>query len=210
MVDDVAQLGKKARLWGKKKVDRESSILGNGKANSVQAADFIIPHENKYSTPPPPVYVELLSLDLSSTPEPVPATPLSEMVPTLTVERCTQCPELISYPAGLKFFVSIGGSKEEEYQYPLTYDVNFVTAHPCAPSQRVRVLRSPVSSPVASQIEGFGDKLSNNSKTSFRTGKFPTLSDRLCCIVPYVVGSNSAQDTLCINRTSLQSFICRN
>ncbi|KFG77494.1 hypothetical protein MANI_122627 [Metarhizium anisopliae] len=136
VADDIAQLGKKARLWGKKKVERESSILGNGKENSVQAADFIIPHENKYTTPPPTVYVELLSLVLTSSPEPVAATPLSEMVPTPTVEHCTKCPELISYPAGCKFFVSIGGSKEEEYQYPLTYDVNFVTAHPCAPSQR--------------------------------------------------------------------------
>ncbi|EXV00614.1 hypothetical protein X797_006331 [Metarhizium robertsii] len=173
VADDIAQLGKKARLWGKKKVERESSILGNGKENFVQAADFIIPHENNYTTPPPTVYVELLSLVLTSSPEPVAATPLSEMVPTPTVEHCTKCPELISYPAGCKFFVSIGGSKEEEYQYPLTYDVNFVTAHPCAPSQRVRVVRSPVSSPTIKQIDGLGDMMANNSRASFRTGKAP-------------------------------------
>ncbi|OAQ68492.1 helicase-like protein [Pochonia chlamydosporia 170] len=170
VAEDVSQLGKKARLWGKKKVERESSILGDGKENFVQASDFIIPHENKYPVPPPPVYVELLSLDLTSSPEPVPATPLSEMVPTPTVEHCTKCPELISYPAGLKFFVSIGGAKGEEYQYPLTYDVNFVTAHPCAPSQRVRVVKSPVSSPTASQIDGFGNGFGNNPRASFRTG----------------------------------------
>ncbi|KHN98829.1 uncharacterized protein MAM_03291 [Metarhizium album ARSEF 1941] len=169
--DDMAQLGKKARLWGKKKVERESSILGSGKENSVQAADFIIPHENKYTTPPPAVHVELLSLDLTSAPEAVPATPLSEMVPTPTVEHCTKYPELISYPAGCKFFVSIGGSKEEEYQYPLTYDVNFVTAHPCAPSQRVRVVRSPASSPTMQHVNGMGgSETAHSSRASFRTG----------------------------------------
>ncbi|KAK2598927.1 hypothetical protein QQS21_005605 [Conoideocrella luteorostrata] len=169
VAEDMAQLGKKARLWGKKKVERESSILGNGKENSVQAGDFIIPHENKYAKPPPAVYAELLSLDLNSSPEPVTATPLSEMVPTPTVEHCTKCPELISYPARLKFFVSIGGGREEEYECPLTYDVNFVTAHPCAPSQRVRVVKSP-GSPTIQKVDSVGDVLGNGGRPRFRTG----------------------------------------
>ncbi|QPH18820.1 hypothetical protein C2857_003920 [Epichloe festucae Fl1] len=171
IVEDMAQLGKKARLWGKKKVERESSILGNGngKDNLVQAGDFIIPHENKYATPPPSVYTELLSLDLNSTPEPVTATPLSEMVPTPTVEHCTKCPELTSYPARLKFFVSVDGGKEEEHEYPLTYDVNFVTAHPCAPSQRVRVVKSPAS-PTVQRPDSFGDVTGNGARPRFRTG----------------------------------------
>lgn len=174
IAEDMAQLGKKARLWGKKKVERESSILGNGngngKENLVQARDFIIPHENKYATPPPRVYTELLSLDLNSTPEPVTATPLSEMVPTPTVEHCTKCPELISYPARLKFFVSVDGGKEEEHEYPLTYDVNFVTAHPCAPSQRVRVVKSPAS-PTIQRSDSLGDVTGNGARPRFRTGK---------------------------------------
>ncbi|KAG5980326.1 hypothetical protein E4U55_004150 [Claviceps digitariae] len=171
VADDVAQLGKKARLWGKKKVERESSILGNGKENSVKAGDFIIPHENKYAIPPPKVYAELLSLDLNSTPESVTATPLSEMVATATVEHCTKCPELKSYPARLKFFVSIGGGKEEEYEYSLTYDVNFVTAHPCAPSQRVRVVKSPTSPTTVHQnADCSADVRSNGARSGFRTG----------------------------------------
>lgn len=170
MVDDMAQLGKKARLWGKKKVERDSSILGNGKENLVQARDFIIPHENKYAMSPPKVYAELLSLDLNSTPEPVTATPLSEMVATATVEHCTKCPELKSYPARLKFFVSIGGGKEEEHEFSLTYDVNFVTAHPCAPSQRVRVVKSPTSPAAAPSADCFADATSNIARSGFRTG----------------------------------------
>ncbi|KAG6200359.1 hypothetical protein E4U10_002675 [Claviceps purpurea] len=171
VADDMAQLGKKARLWGKKKVERESSILGNSKEGSVQAGDFIIPHENQYDTPPPKVYAELLSLDLNSPPEPVTATPLSEMVPTPTVEHCTKCPELKSYPARLKFFVSVGEGKEEEYQVALTYDVNFVTAHPCAPSQRVKVVKSPTSPTLAFQrADCPADASSNGSKSGFRTG----------------------------------------
>lgn len=115
--------------------------------------------------------MELLSLDLSSTPEPVPATPLSEMVPTSTNEHSTKSPHLVSYPANLKFFVSIGGQKEQEYTYQLTHDINFVTAHPCAPSQRVRVLKSPTS-PALQKIDVTGTVLdgNHNSHSTFRTG----------------------------------------
>lgn len=105
------------------------------------------------------------------------------MVPTPTVERCTKCPELVSYPARLNFFVSIGDKKGEEYQHPLTYDVNFVTAHPCAPSQRVKVVKSPVSSPIAKQIDGFGDVLANTPRASFRTGR---LSCSIRCTVSQI------------------------
>lgn len=172
VIEDTAQLGKKARLWGKKKIERESSILGNGKENLVQAADFIIPHENQYATPPPAVYAELLSLDLTSPPELVTATPLSELVPTPTVENCTKYPELTSYPARLKFFVTIGGGREEEIEYPLTHDVNFVTAHPCAPSQRVRVVKSAASPPMP-QSNGAGGALKNDTpRSGFRTGTY--------------------------------------
>ena len=171
ILEDIGALGRKARLWGKKKVERESSIFGNGKESNLQPSDFTIPHENIYASPPPMVYVELLSLDLSSTSSDfVPATPLSELVPTPTREHHSKAPEVVSHPAKIKFFVSLGAGMEEEVTYPLTYDINFVTAHPCAPSQRVRVLKSPAS-PTARKFEALGEILEQSSRPAFRTGK---------------------------------------
>jgi hypothetical protein len=39
-----------------------------------------------------------------------------------------------------------------EYTYSLAKDINFVTAHPCVPSQRVKIMKSP-SSPTIQQVD---------------------------------------------------------
>ncbi|KAM4065117.1 hypothetical protein HRG_004545 [Hirsutella rhossiliensis] len=170
VADDVAQLGKKARLWGKRKLERESSILGGAKEDSVLPADFIIPHENAYSTWPPGLVIKLLSLELSSPAESVPATPLSEIVATPVAETCGGAPEILSYPASAKFLVSVDGGSEEERTYRLAYDISFVTAHPCAPSHRVRMLKSPYS-PTVQKIDVWGsDSLGKGSRSAYMTG----------------------------------------
>lgn len=109
--------------------------------------DFVIPQEKAYSMPPPGVHVELLSLELTSPAESVPATPLAEMVATATAE-CCRAPEMLSYPASVRFLVSMDGRGGEEFTYPLAYDISFVTAHLCAPSHRVRMLKLPSSSTI--------------------------------------------------------------
>ncbi|KAK5994953.1 hypothetical protein PT974_03342 [Cladobotryum mycophilum] len=63
---DIAQVGRKARLWGKRGLERESSILGDGKEDLVLPTDFTIPHENNYDAPPPSVFIEFKALELSS------------------------------------------------------------------------------------------------------------------------------------------------
>ncbi|KAL3954852.1 hypothetical protein ACCO45_010415 [Purpureocillium lilacinum] len=109
VADDLAHLGKKARIW----------------------ADFIVPHETGYSASPPSVYVELLALELSAPAGAVPATPLAELIPTpSTTTDAGKAPEIISYPASIRFSVSVEGRDDEEVTYPLTYDISFVTAHP--------------------------------------------------------------------------------
>lgn len=173
--DDIAQLGKKARLWGKRRLERESCILGGAKEDSVLPADFIIPHENAYSAWPPGVFIKLLSLELSSPAESVPATPLSEMVATPFAEACGGAPEIVSYPASVRFLVSVDGASSEERTYELTYDISFVTAHPCAPSHRVRMLKSPCS-PTVQKIDVWGsDSLGKGSRSAYRTGRRPTV-----------------------------------
>jgi hypothetical protein len=143
---DASQTGKKARLWWKKRIERESSILGDASDNSAFAADFAIPYENVYTTPPPSVYVELKSLALSPPAGESVATPLSELTATPSLEL-GGAPELPTYPANVNFSVtsSEDEEKEEEHSFSLSYDVNFVTAHPCSPSHRVKLLKSPTS-----------------------------------------------------------------
>ncbi|KAH7316449.1 hypothetical protein B0I35DRAFT_354879 [Stachybotrys elegans] len=169
VAEDMANLGRKARLWGKKRVERDSSILGDGDENSVLPADFIIPHENVYGITPPAVFVELRSLELLSPATSVRPTPLSEITPT-PMTGATRAPELLTYPADLNFVVSLNGNTSTEYTFSLSYDISFVTAHPCAPSSRVRILSSP-SSPTIQQIDVSGsDMLGKTSRIEQRTG----------------------------------------
>lgn len=138
-------------------------------------ADFIIPHENSYPTRPPGVLIKLLSLELSSPAESVPGTPLSEMVATPVAETCGGAPEMLSYPASVKFLVSVDGASEEERTYPLTHGISFVTAHPCAPSHRVRMLKSPCS-PTVQKIDVWGsDSLGKASRSAYRMGRASTM-----------------------------------
>ncbi|KAF5017401.1 hypothetical protein F66182_10673 [Fusarium sp. NRRL 66182] len=150
VAEDKAHLGKKARLWAKKRVERESSILGDADEHSVFPADFIIPHENTYSTPPPLVNITLNSLELVA-----PAKSIQTTTFTKTTSATDKDPELLSHPANVSFAVSIDGFTAEHFTFSLSYDINFVTAHPCSPSHRVRFVKSP-SSPTIQQIDVSG------------------------------------------------------
>ncbi|UNI24154.1 hypothetical protein JDV02_009926 [Purpureocillium takamizusanense] len=176
VADDLAHLGKRARIWGKKRLERESSILGDAKEDSVLPADFIVPHETGYSAAPPSVHVELLALDLSAPAASVPATPLTELIPTpSTAAPAGKPPEMLSYPASLRFSVSVDGRDDEELVYPLTYDISFVTAHPCAPSHRVRMLKSP-SSPTIQKIDVSGSAMLQGSRSVNKMGECPVVA----------------------------------
>lgn len=168
-IDDLARLGKKARIWGKKRVERESYILGDGDESSVLPEDFIIPHENVYPSPPPTPFVELKHFKLLRAVDSVHPSPLSEFTATPMTES-SKAPDLPSHPAKLVFTISTNG-KREEVPFTLEYDISFVTAHPCSPSQRVRFVKSP-SSPTIQQIDVTGSKeLGKASRSVYRAGK---------------------------------------
>lgn len=160
-------------------MERESYILGNGNEEAISPADFIIPHESNYSPSPPGVIVELQSLELASpVAECVHPTPLHEIVAT-PIHENHRAPDLLSYPAKINFYVSIDGEKTETVTFSLLYDINFVTAHPCSPSSRVRVLKSP-SSPTLQQIDFTGSNaLGSGSRSMYRAGKSCTLVDNV-------------------------------
>ncbi|KAF4345968.1 hypothetical protein FBEOM_110 [Fusarium beomiforme] len=168
VAEDKAHLGKKARLWAKKRVERESSILGDADEYSVFPADFIIPHENSYSTPPPLISVTLRSLELLSPANSIQSTPFTKL--TSSTNANNKEPELLSFPANVNFAVSIDGFAAENFSFSLSYDINFVTAHPCSPSHRVRFIKSP-SSPTIQQIDVSGsDTFGQGSRPAHRTG----------------------------------------
>lgn len=170
----MAHLGKKARLWAKKRIEKESSILGDADEYSVLPADFIIPHENAYSTPPQLLSVRLQSLDLVAPANSIQSAPFTKQPQNAekTANSTTKDPELLSFPASVNFSVTIDGQiPAEDFSFSLAYDVNFVTAHPCAPSRGVRFLKSPTS-PTIQQIDVSGsDLLGKSARPAHRTGK---------------------------------------
>lgn len=168
--EDVARLGKKSRIWAKKKIERQSFIVGTSLDDAASAADFIIPHENTYDEMPPGVLIELLSLQLAPAAQSLHPTPLAEIIPTPTMEHFPDAPDLPSHPATLNFTVLIDGQTERTHKISLYYDVNFVTAHPCAPSHRVRFMKSP-SSPTIREVDASGtNTLGSGSRSVYRAG----------------------------------------
>lgn len=117
------------------------------------------------------MFVELQSLELDTpVAECVHPTPLAEIIAT-PIHENHRAPDLLSYPTKINFFVSIDGEKTETVTFSLLYDINFVTAHPCSPSSRVRVLKSP-SSPTLQQIDFTGSNvLGAGSRSMYRAGK---------------------------------------
>lgn len=175
-IDDLTKLGKKARIWGKKRIERESYILGDGDENNLSPADFIIPHEDAYTEPPSTAFVELKSLKLLRSVEAVHPSPLSEFTGTPMTES-SKAPDLPSYPAKLIFSLTVDGKRSEELALTLSYDISFVTAHPCSPSRRVRFVHKSPESPTIQQMDLTGSgKLGKGSRSAYRAGKNFVLS----------------------------------
>ncbi|KAH7037579.1 uncharacterized protein B0I36DRAFT_314365 [Microdochium trichocladiopsis] len=157
--DDMLKTGKRARIWGKKQIEKESDVIGDGDWSSILPKDFIVPSENVYPRPPPSnVRIELKSLDLAAPTMSVQPTPASEMAtPFSYATSITR--ELLTYPASITFTIMHDGAEEEaETNIPLANDVYFVTAHPCAPSSKVKLYRSPTSPTIQGvDVRGFDE-----------------------------------------------------
>lgn len=149
----MAKTGKKARLWGKVAIERESEVLGDADFSNVLPADFIIPHENNHPEPPPSnIRVALKSLDFDDSFGSVHSTPTFEQEMTPFSEH-TRYSEVQTYPASVSFTMTHDGFEgEKTMTLALSKDVYFVTAHPCAPSSYVKYFKSPTS-PTIQQID---------------------------------------------------------
>ncbi|KAK8099262.1 uncharacterized protein PG998_012503 [Apiospora kogelbergensis] len=169
--DDITRTGKKARLWGKTIVERESDVLGDADPSNVLPADFIIPHENHYAEPPPSnIRIELRSLDLLAPVDSAHSTPTTErdMTPFSDFSAVS---EIHTYPATTSFTMTHDLLEQgEDMDFSLAKDVYFVTAHPCVPSSRVKLLKSPTS-PTIQQVDVEGhDWNSKASSSAYITG----------------------------------------
>ncbi|KAK4124993.1 hypothetical protein N657DRAFT_679785 [Parathielavia appendiculata] len=164
--EDALQIDKKARLWGKKSVEKESSVLGDTDPTSVLPADFIIPFENIYrDNAPPTLDISLKTLNLLASADSVHTTPTDEygVNPMSDISRASSFPRIHTYAAAVTFTVTnIDSGEEKEYTYALAKDINFVTAHPCVPSQHVRIMKSP-SSPTIQQVDTSGNGVSGRA-----------------------------------------------
>ncbi|KAJ3953494.1 hypothetical protein N0V92_010037 [Colletotrichum tropicale] len=159
---DMKKTGRQARLWGKTHVERDSCVLGDADPSSVLPADFIIPYENNYSEPPPSLTIDFLSLNLSAPVDSVDTTPTEEFVTPLS--DVTRSSEIHTYPSSISFSVGSLGGESKEHNFALSNDIHFVTAHPCAPSSHVKVMRSP-SSPTIQQIDVDGTGIGGKSSS---------------------------------------------
>ncbi|KAI0405474.1 hypothetical protein F4802DRAFT_561931 [Xylaria palmicola] len=152
ILDDVTKIGKKARIWGKTSVERESSVLGDADLSDVLPADFIIPHEATYPNRPPcNIRIDLKSLNLrAATSSNSPPTSIEQTGSSVDTEKATK-PQ--TYTASMSFSMSHDTTDDDvDFDFPLINDVYFVTGHPCAASSYVKYLKSP-SSPTIHQID---------------------------------------------------------
>lgn len=163
--EDLKHTDRQARLWGKLAIERESSVLGASRDDdSILPADFVVPYENNYVVPPPTISVELKALNLTAASDSVHTTPTLEAATPLS-DITTQS-EIKNYTPTLTFDVTTWEDDEDQqYTFRVAKDVYFVTAHPCIPSQHVRILKSP-SSPTIQQIELSGNPIGGGAKPS--------------------------------------------
>ncbi|KFY27873.1 hypothetical protein V493_03254 [Pseudogymnoascus sp. VKM F-4281 (FW-2241)] len=129
-----------ARIWKKSTVERESHVLGDGDARTILPGDFTLPPADV----PDPVNLEvkLESLDLFTGLDSAESSPINEdgqgMEPT-------DQPNIRTYSAMLQFTIKPSEGPIKSMNFALTYDVQFVTAHPCVPSLHTRLIQSATS-----------------------------------------------------------------
>ncbi|KAI1335360.1 hypothetical protein F5Y15DRAFT_398406 [Xylariaceae sp. FL0016] len=164
--DDVTKVGRKARIWGKVAIEKESSVLGDADPSGVLPADFIIPHEATYAAKPPSnIRIELKSLNLFAPVDSVQTTPTVEKQFTPFSDEIS-VREINTYPASVAFIMSHDGLDQDvDLDVALSNDVNFVTAHPCVASSYVKYMKSPTS-PTIQQIDVGGHGFLGKSSSS--------------------------------------------
>ncbi|KAI1329947.1 hypothetical protein F5Y16DRAFT_364499, partial [Xylariaceae sp. FL0255] len=155
--DDTTKVGKRARIWGKTAVERDSKVLGDAEASDVLPADFIIPHEAAYSSRPPSnIRIEIKSVHLVGPTDSAHDSPILDRNFSPFSISSSKVNEIHTYPASIDFSMSYDGvNGDMDLNLSLSKDVYFITAHPCVASSFVKYLKSPTS-PTIHQIDVAG------------------------------------------------------
>lgn len=167
----MTKTGRKARIWGKTSIERESYVLGDADPSDILPADFIIPHEATYpNRPPSNIRIDLKSLDLHGQFSSGNSTPSIEGLEPSYASNTASSSRV--YAASVTFSMSHDATDQDiDLNISLQNDVYFVTAHPCAASSHVKYLKSP-SSPTIHQIDvGGRDFNGKPSSPAHITGK---------------------------------------
>jgi hypothetical protein len=131
-----------ARIWKKHIIEREGHVLGDGDASTILPGDFILPIDDVCDTGN--LEVTLESLELFAATDSIHDTPRDENPTPMTENtNITESLSITSYSAMMKFAVRLTGGDTKELAFNISYDVHFVTAHPCVPSHHTRILDSP-------------------------------------------------------------------
>ena len=173
VANDMKLINRRARIWGKSAIERESHVLGDADRESVLPADFVIPYEAVYKqVPPKHTQVELRRFALYSPSDPKRTAKKSEddsITPAARKDGDDTMDQAEPRLAEISFSVASEGYPEKTVTCSLAYDAYFTTAHPCVPSQRVKVVKSP-SSPTIQQIDVSGGGSPGRSNTVHATG----------------------------------------
>ena len=136
---DSTKKSSKPRLWQKTAVEHDSSVLGGAEQSTVLPGDFILPSD---SSTQPPLSVTFESLDLFATADSVHSKEEDLASP---MSNDSDVPKIQTYSTLMRFSTLAEGEDKKEVNVSLTYDVFFVTAHPCIPSAHAEILKTPTS-----------------------------------------------------------------
>jgi hypothetical protein len=128
-----------ARIWKKHIIEREGHVLGDGDQSTILPGDFTLPADDIIDREN--LEVTLESLQLS------PA--VDSIIDAATDGKSTPMSEAISsiknYSAKMTFIVISLDNGIKKLSFDISYDIQFVTAHPCIPSHYTSLLDSPTS-----------------------------------------------------------------
>lgn len=132
---------KTARIWKKQLVEKDSHVLGDGDPSSILSGDFSLPGSEQEEFDH--LIVKLVSLDLFASEDSEFSTPAGDQ-PTPSTD-VTQRQDIKNYSAMMRFTINSKGHESRETNIALTYDVHFVTAHPCVPTRNNSILQTQIS-----------------------------------------------------------------
>jgi hypothetical protein len=119
-------------------------VLGNGDVSTILPGDFTLPVDDVLDAENLEVTLKSLELftaidSVNDTPRDENQTPISEATETIEI------PGIKSYTSLMTFTVNSLGGGSRDLSFNISYDVYFVTAHPCVPSHHTNLLDSPTS-----------------------------------------------------------------